>query len=209
MKYVNFGCGLNVHDEFINFDSSPSLFIKRLPLIGFLLKNKMPQFPQLVKYGNISKGLPIENESIDGIYSSHVIEHLSFDDSIKCFNNCYAYLKPNGIFRCVLPNFEALVNFYIEEKSIGNLNAANDFLTYSFLGKKGTSKSLFSFVKDYFSGANHLWMWDFESLSQELKKVGFKEIYKSQFNNSIDKHFNKIEIESRYLFDALCIEAIK
>jgi hypothetical protein len=48
-------------------------------------------------------------------------------------------------------------------------------------------------------------MWDFESLCEELRKVGFKEIRRSSFNESIDPYFNQIENENRFLYDALCI----
>lgn len=208
ISYVNFGCGLDVSDKFINYDSSPSLYLLRLPLIGPIIRKKLPPFPKIARPGNIVKGLPVGNETLNGIYSSHVLEHLSYNDCIQALRNCYSYLKPGGVFRAVLPDFEGFVNNYIEAKRQGNYAAANEFLTYSSLGKENTFKSFFSFIKEYFSGANHLWMWDFESLSHELGKVGFKDITRSYYHQSRDPYFNHVEVEIRFDY-ALCIEAVK
>lgn len=79
-RYIQYGCGLAAPEGWINFDASPTLRVQKIPLVGkTIVKFLHPViFPDNVKYGDIIAGLPgIEPESCDGIYCSHVLEHLA------------------------------------------------------------------------------------------------------------------------------------
>lgn len=47
----------------------------------------------------------LENESVDEIYASHVLEHLSFLDATYFANDSFRVLKRNGILWIAVPNF--------------------------------------------------------------------------------------------------------
>ena len=51
-------------------------------------------------------------------------------------------------------------------------------------------------------------MWDYESLSEELKKAGFANIRRANFNDSIDTKFKEVEDPGRFT-NALAIECKK
>lgn len=127
-KYVQFGCGLSNPSEWTNYDSSPTLRIQKIPILGWVLKKKLNViFPNNIKYGDIVKGLKIEEESCDGIYCSHVLEHLSYNDMITSLKNSYSYLKKGGTFRMVLPDMEFECRKYISELEEGkNENGRNN-----------------------------------------------------------------------------------
>src|SRR5262249_19742413 len=78
--YVQFGAGLSAPDGWLNYDASPRLFLERLPLIGPLYRRRKGHFPTGVQFGNILTGLDLPSGSCQGIYCSHVLEHLSFED---------------------------------------------------------------------------------------------------------------------------------
>ena len=63
-------------------------------------------FPSNVKYGDIIKGLPVEDNSCDGLYCSHTLEHLSLQDFRIALKNSYKILKKGGIFRVILPDIK-------------------------------------------------------------------------------------------------------
>lgn len=64
--YVQYGRGLSAPIEWKNFDVSPTLRIQKAPLIGGLLKGRLNVvFPSNVLYGDIIKGLPIQDNSCD------------------------------------------------------------------------------------------------------------------------------------------------
>lgn len=51
---------------------------------------------------------PIEDNSIDVIYSSHFVEHLDGIERMKFFNECYRILKPEGKMRLLHPYYKSV-----------------------------------------------------------------------------------------------------
>ena len=95
--YVQYGAGNEAVKGWLNFDASPTLRIQKLPLIGKLLRSKLNcVFDDDILYGDIIKGLPIKANSVDGLFCSHVLEHLSYADFYTALFNSFKYLKPGG-----------------------------------------------------------------------------------------------------------------
>jgi hypothetical protein len=209
-SYCQYGCGLSNPPEFINFDSSPTLRIQKVPLLGKIFKLGMKtKFPDNVIYGDIIKGLPVKKNSMKGVYCSHVLEHLSLMDLRVSPRNSYEVLEKGGIFRCVLPDLEWSCKEYLKLKDLGVETAANVFVDeFTMFGLNNRPIKLIDKVKSLYGNSKHLWMWDFESLKKELQEVGFKEIRRSSFNDSEDSYFNYVEDEGRFI-NCLAIECKK
>ena len=58
--------------------------------------------------------LPYKNNSIDLIYASHVIEYFSREEIIPILLKWKDKLKPGGILRLAVPNFEEMVTLYLD-----------------------------------------------------------------------------------------------
>ena len=56
--------------------------------------------------------LPYEDNSVDLIYASHVIEYFNREEVKDVLNEWIRVLKPNGKLRLAVPNFEAMVELY-------------------------------------------------------------------------------------------------
>ncbi len=68
---------------------------------------------------NFLWGLPIQDNSFDYIYSSHVLEHLEFDkQTFQFLKEIFRVLKPNGIFRVIVPNITLIMKKYVENDKI-------------------------------------------------------------------------------------------
>src|SRR3989442_2634462 len=95
---VNVGCGLSTGASWVNIDSSPSLRLSRLPLVGEVLVRvaRLPAWPPSARYGDIVKGTTIRPGSCDLIFASHVLEHLSEEDCSLALAHIYASLRPGG-----------------------------------------------------------------------------------------------------------------
>lgn len=113
----------------------------------------------------------IENESIDEIYACHVLEHtgrLKIDSTLKEWNRV---LKKEGILRIAVPNFEAVVEEYLEnknlEKVLGLLYGGQNY-SYNF----------------------HYVTFDLKKLQNHLEKNGFKNIKKYEWKEFLPENFD-------------------
>jgi len=166
------------------------------------------KFPQNIQYGDIVRGLPLKNSSIKGVYCSHVLEHLTYEDFNIAIRNVYKILQPGGVFRIVVPDLEFYIRNYNQSKLMGEKTAAIDFCSYTLLGIKRKPNSIIDKARDLFGNSKHLWMWDFDSLQVELESIGFGEVKKCSFNETSDKTF--LSVEQSYSFDnGVCVECKK
>jgi hypothetical protein len=203
--YVQFGCGLSAPQGWLNFDASPSLLVSKIPFINKLLASKIPPFPKNVKFGNIIKGLPVENSSCRGLYASHILEHLSLTDFRTALINSYNLLQPGGVFRIIVPDLEYIINSYTTKQS--ELRSF-EFMAEAHLGLEIRPRGLKGLLNSFFGNSLHLWMWDFASLNLELQQAGFVNVRRCVFNDCIDAKF--IEVESKRRFEnALAVECWK
>ncbi|MFM8732259.1 MAG: methyltransferase, partial [Phycisphaerales bacterium] len=77
---VQFGCGLCAPERWTNFDSSATVRLQRLPLLGRFLQPTGVRFPDNIRLGDIVAGLPVVPDSCRAVYCSHVLEHLTYPE---------------------------------------------------------------------------------------------------------------------------------
>lgn len=208
--YIHYGCGQCAPKEWKNFDVSPTLRIQKTPVLGWLLKKSLGQvFDGNVQYGDVTKGLPgIKENTADGVYCSHVLEHMSLADFRVAIANSYKMLKPGGRFRLIMPDLKVLVDDYITDKDKGDPEASVRFIKRTLMAMEDRPKDLKAVSKLAYGYLNHLWLWDTESTINELEKVGFTKIRQAEFNDSEDEMFKMVENPKRF---ELCVklEAVK
>ena len=208
-RYVQYGCGTVAPELWTNFDVSPTLVIQKIPIIGFLLKRRLNiLFPSNVLKGNIVAGLPFDENSCDGLFCSHVLEHLSLNDFRTALQNSYKILKPGGIFRCIVPDLEDAARTYLTSLDNGNNLASVDFIKIIHIGSEQRERGIIARFVDLFGNSKHLWMWDIKSLSAEFQDAGFVNIRPCKFGDCEDEMFKHVEIESRFE-NAVAIECKK
>jgi len=200
-RHLQFGCGCCAPESWRNFDVSPSLRLQRLPLLGPLfagpLRNalRLPPFPGNVELGDVVAGLPVPEGFFQAAYCSHVLEHLALDELRRCLRNVHCYLCDGGTFRLVMPDLAILVARY---SSTPDPSAALAFLRDSGLGVERRPRGLRSRLGELFGHSRHLWLWDFESISLELRDAGFTEIRRAVRGDSADPLFSEVEDEERW-----------
>lgn len=199
--YVQYGCGFSVGEDWVNFDNSPTLVVERLPIIGSLLgrfAGNPQKFPACVRYGDIAKGLPVPDNSARGVYASHVLEHLAYDDFKVALRNTFKMLEPGGVFRLVVPDLFERAHRYVQEATAGSADASWDFMTSTRLGMKQRPRTLVARARRMY-GSSHLWMWDEPSMTKQLEMAGFVEIRRCSFGDSDDPMFSQVEDPGRFL----------
>lgn len=203
--WVNYGCGLTAPIEWVNYDASPTLQFERIPLIGGLYTKNDKRFPSNVLYGDISRGLRLDDNSVDLVYCSHILEHLSYQCLQLALSNTYKIMKSGAIFRLVVPDLEAITKRYLESSADA---AAVKFMQETLLGCERRDSGMLARLKTLWSNSQHLWMWDYKSLKLELEKKEFKSIRRADYGDSSDKNYSLVENRNRFV-DSICIECQK
>ncbi|PZW03898.1 Methyltransferase domain-containing protein [Micromonospora phaseoli] len=108
---LNLGCGLQAPAGWTNIDRSPGLILDRLPgaksvlyRIGLLADAHMVTWPRSIKLADVTKALPYPTGTVAAIYSSHMLEHIYFDQALALLGECHRVLQPDGILRVALPD---------------------------------------------------------------------------------------------------------
>ena len=104
-KYLNLGAGVTFkHSQFITLDVRPEIKTNKAEgIYNFDLTKDLP--------------LPCEDSSINGVYSSHCLEHLTRRQVKELLSECYRVLKKKGILRIIVPNMKELFDNY-DKKNI-------------------------------------------------------------------------------------------
>lgn len=67
------------------------------------------------------KKIMLDDNSLEAVYTSHMIEHIKNDQAKFLFKDVYRLLKPNGVFRITCPDIEILYTELIINKNV-NVN---------------------------------------------------------------------------------------
>lgn len=174
---LHLGCGNKHIDGFINIDVRPLETVDLVEDIGVLNS--------------------FSENSVDLIYVSHVLEHFGRWEYMSILKKWYNKLKPSGILRICVPDFEKIVEHYNENKNIEILRG------FLYGGQ--------NYEQNY-----HYCTWDFESLKKDLNTIGFTNIKRYDWRET--EHSNLDDFSQSYLphmdktngkLMSLNIEAIK
>lgn len=195
---VQFGCGWSAPDGWVNYDSSPTLRFERMPVLGRLYTKNTTRFPASVRYGDVVKGLPHAEGTVDGVYASHVLEHLALDDFRAALCHVLAILRPGGTFRMIVPDLEWRARAYLDQLATSAADANGEFLRSSYLGHERRPRRPMELLSAIFGGSAHLWMWDEPSLRRELDAAGFTGIRRCAMGDADEPEFRLVEEEGRF-----------
>jgi SAM-dependent methyltransferase len=198
MTYVQYGCGYCAPPGWRNFDASWTLRVERLPLVGRFMTKNTRRFPMNAMPGDIAKGLPLPDGSADGIYASHVLEHLSRRDFFAALDNTHRLLRPGGVFRLIVPDLEFRARRYVADLDAGRIDANDRLLRSGSLGLETPPAGLVNLAAYAFGGSKHLWMWDWPSIKAALEQAGFASVRRCRMGDSGDPMFEQVEDHGRF-----------
>ena len=122
---------------------------------------------------------PLDDNSINNIYSSHCIEHIEPNKLRQVFSEMYRVLKKNGKVRVIVPSFKKGVFYYFfmpwkfQEKMMPRINSNTPDTKMSRLS------SWFATETNQINGTpGHKSAWDFELMKTYLEEAGFINIQK-------------------------------
>jgi predicted SAM-dependent methyltransferase len=148
---------------------------------------------------DITKPLPYDDNSVDFIFSEHVIEHVIPADAYRFFKECLRVLKPFGVMRVAFPDlFRILIN---------RTTAFDEFHKNQFGFKDG--------IESIICGHEHKAIWTEDTMAAVLGTIGYSKIKVASVNHSthlelfgLERHGSVIGIENNVI-ETSVLEATK
>lgn len=142
---------------------------------------------------DFSRPLPFPDESFDGVFCEHVLEHFSIEDGQRLAREICRILRPGGCLRIVVPDAELILRRYFDAP-------------VEMVAKRGDGdQSPMEVVNSYFRQRyEHQFLYDWATMERMLLGAGFARIFRvtsgqGQFCASIVLDDNKYEWESLYV----------
>ena len=134
---LHLGCGPRFIDGYTHIDAVPHDHVDIVSTI-----DKLPF---------------IQDETVDVVYSCHVLEHFQRNVAVDVLAEWCRVLKPGGTIRTAVPDFEAICQVYTETKDLGLV-----------IGPLfGRQNYLYNF---------HYNVYDFAAITNDLVAAGFENV---------------------------------
>lgn len=205
---LNLGCGLTAPIGWMNADRSPNLALDRVPFAKELLRRSgllqdahMATWPRNIRWLNATKRLPFPDGTVDTIYSSHMLEHLYFDQANGLLRECSRILRPGGIIRLALPNGEEIARSLIA--NLGDPKYGLGF-TQGLHMAPLKAPTVWERQLARFASAPHRWQPTSSLVISMLREAGFVEFQTRPYLESDIPDISAVEHrESSLFFEAL------
>jgi len=141
--------------------------------------------------------LPFEDDSCDLIYASHLLEYFDGVEVLKVLDEWNRVLKPGGVLRIAVPDFEAMSTLYNSGKNL-------DLFLGPLYGKMGVTSFYHKMVYDYRSLKRLLESAEFSN----IKRYNWRRTEHSHFDDHSQAYIPHMDKENGVLI-SLNVEAIK
>lgn len=220
---LNIGAGDYVIDNFISLD--------------FYNKKYYPDKKKFdlerISYDIRNDNIPFEDNVVDNIYCSHVIEHVEEKYADYFFKECNRVLKKNGVLRVVVPDAKYLFKMcqfentyfgwhkYFEKKTNldmliekictikhnNNYKLKKNFSNYEYIELMNELTLDAKFDEN--NAHNHINFWDYEKINKYKEKHNFSKIIYSKVNGSISKEMQGDDFDIVHQNMSLYVDLLK
>lgn len=129
---------------------------------------------------DLRKGIPLPNDSVDKMYSSHLLEHIPYQQLIPFLRECRRALRSDGEFLVCVPNARLYIDGYIS----GELFCSKEMWSQQALVETGSKIDQLNYMA--YMNDKHKYMFDEENLVNTLLTAGFASAELRQFDPSVD-----------------------
>ena len=212
-KLVHLGCGLIAPEGWINLDGSFSAwlahhkYVKKALVTCRIIPKRYGEYewPRTVQLVDLRKRLPFADNSVDAVYSSHVLEHLYRVEAQRLLKEAYRILKPGAVCRTLVPDLHTFVMQYLGQRGFDPKARYTDdparFLSYKLAMRWEAPPggnwfyTLAAKLRDFNS---HKWMYDGPSLVRLMSEAGFVDCRAMGFLETAIPRLERVEREDRY-----------
>ena len=171
MIKLHLGCGRNLLGGWINTASKTSL--------------------QGCDYLDVTEKFPYDDNSVDYIFSEHMIEHISLQDGKFQLEESFRVLKSGGKIRISTPDLKFLIELYTDNKT----DLQKRYIDYTvkhpaYNVSIGIDTFIINnFVRDW----GHIFIYDKKILKTLLESIGFTDVKSYLITESEDENLKNLE----------------
>jgi predicted SAM-dependent methyltransferase len=130
---------------------------------------------------DFTKPIPIPDDSVDYLYSSHVLEHFSYPSPMLNFlGECRRILKPGGAFSVAVPDARIFINAYMHPDEFDR----EKFCSWDVGLSYRCNIDYVNFIA--YLGGDHKHLFDDKNLVSVLEEVGFRGARIREFEPDLD-----------------------
>jgi predicted SAM-dependent methyltransferase len=200
---LNLGCGSHIAEGWTNVDNALGARLAKLPFFRVLNRRiglVRLDWDERIVIHDLRTQFPWNDETVDAIYSSHTLEHLTRSEGRHFLRECHRVLKDSGVIRIVVPDLAHFVATYTSGK-----RRADDFV--EDLGvlptrEKGVRGLLAPFIQ-----FPHRCMYDAPTLLAIFELMDFDAMEMEPFSSALDD-IHQVESAIR-LKSSIIVEARK
>jgi predicted SAM-dependent methyltransferase len=147
-------------------------------------------------YWDFRRRLPFPDDSVQKVYSSHFLEHLTFAQGQRHLKECYRSLAPGGTISICVPSARPYLEAYCSKKPL-------DYQTWIKFEPAWNNTSAIDVVNyiAYMDEVNfivlkhaaHQYMFDEENVVKVLELAGFKNARLRELDSSVDLEWRDYE----------------
>ena len=141
---------------------------------------------------DITQSWSCDDNFFDGIFTEHVIEHVTYSEAVHVMKEALRTLKPGSWIRISVPGIERCLELYRKLKMEG---ATKEFPEAALCISHLTQMHF------------HRSAWDADLMTRLLREIGFVEVQERQFREGTDERLLKDGEAKRH--ESLYVEARK
>lgn len=189
---LNLGSGPSGISGWLNYDSGVLPWLSKQPWLrrlicnlGLLPKSYDVTWPE-IQLVDIRYRLPLEDNSVDYIYCSQVLEHFERYEALKILKESFRVLRPDGVIRLSVPDIRKMQPTSLSAREINILwwGYEKDLEPTNIIGKLSRL-----FIRD------HQWHYDSTTMKELLSEAGFRKAKILSFRKGETPDLNRVEIE--------------
>ena len=136
---------------------------------------------------DLRDGILLPDKSVNKIYTSHVLEHIPYNELIPFLIEIRRVLKDGGELSVCVPNFRFYIDAYMENRLFSEKNS----WWQTALVETGSSMDQLNYMAYMLD--EHKYMFDEENLINTLSKAGLINVRLRDFDSSIDSPIHRHE----------------
>lgn len=124
-------------------------------------------------------GIPFPDGTVDIVYSSHLLEHMSHEAGQNVLREAWRVLKSGGTLSTCVPNARLYVDAYLGSRPLAD---DHDFWEPALVSRSGID--LLNYIA--YMGGEHACMFDEVSLVSRIREAGFIDVQLRSFDAELD-----------------------